>query len=48
MKPFIYMGYGVNKLIFGIIGTEEPEKLGTSDRETVEQIRENPYLQLGQ
>jgi hypothetical protein len=24
MKPFIYMGYGVNKLIFGITGTEEP------------------------
>ncbi|MEY3334630.1 MAG: hypothetical protein RLZZ176_2933, partial [Cyanobacteriota bacterium] len=23
--PFIYMGYGVNKLIFGITGTEEPE-----------------------
>jgi len=25
MKPFIYMGYGVNKLIFGITGTEEPK-----------------------
>jgi hypothetical protein len=24
MKPFIYMGYAVNKLIFGITGTEEP------------------------
>jgi len=24
MKPFIYMGYGVNKPIFGITGTEEP------------------------
>ena len=23
-KPFIYKGYGVNKLIFGITGTEEP------------------------
>ena len=27
MKPFIYMGYGVNKLIFGITGTEEPNIL---------------------
>ena len=27
MKPFIYMGYGVNKLIFGITGTEEPKLL---------------------
>ena len=25
MKPFIYMGYGVNKPIFGITGTEEPK-----------------------
>jgi hypothetical protein len=25
MKPFIYMGYGINKLIFGITGTEEPK-----------------------
>jgi hypothetical protein len=24
MKPFIGMGYGLNKLIFGITGTEEP------------------------
>lgn len=24
MKPFVYMGYGENKLIFGITGTEEP------------------------
>jgi len=24
MKPFVYMGYGGNKLIFGITGTEEP------------------------
>ena len=27
MKRFIYMGYGVNKLIFGITGTEEPNLL---------------------
>ncbi|BAZ84730.1 hypothetical protein NIES806_09220 [Dolichospermum compactum NIES-806] len=27
MKPFIYMGDGVNKLIFGITGTEEPQYL---------------------
>ena len=27
MKPFIYMGYGVNKPIFGITGTEEPKKI---------------------
>jgi hypothetical protein len=25
MKPFIGMGYGLNKLIFGITGTEEPK-----------------------
>jgi hypothetical protein len=24
IKSFIYMGCGVNKLIFGITGTEEP------------------------
>jgi hypothetical protein len=27
MKPFIYMGYGVNNLMFGITGTEEPKIL---------------------
>jgi hypothetical protein len=27
IKSFIYMGCGVNKLIFGITGTEEPEFL---------------------
>ena len=27
MKPFIGMGYGLNKLIFGITGTEEPKVL---------------------
>jgi len=26
IKSFIYMGCGVNKLIFGITGTEEPKK----------------------
>jgi len=25
IKSFIYMGCGVNKLIFGITGTEEPK-----------------------
>ena len=30
MKPFIYMGYGVNKPIFGITGTEEPKLFDTS------------------
>jgi hypothetical protein len=30
MKPFIYMGYGVNKLIFGRTGTEEPLFLSAS------------------
>ena len=28
MKPFIGMGYGLNKLIFGITVTEEPYLLG--------------------
>jgi hypothetical protein len=27
IKSFIYMGCGVNKLIFGITGTEEPQLL---------------------
>jgi hypothetical protein len=31
IKSFIYMGCGVNKLIFGITGTEEPGKLRLSD-----------------
>ena len=30
MKPLIYMGYGVNKLIFGITGTEEPKLVSTT------------------
>ncbi|WP_242032230.1 HEPN domain-containing protein [Aphanizomenon flos-aquae] len=28
IKSFIYMGCGVNKLIFGITGTEEPKFVG--------------------
>jgi hypothetical protein len=28
IKPFIYMGYEVNKLIFGITGMEEPKVMG--------------------
>jgi hypothetical protein len=32
IKFFIYMGCGVNKLIFGITGTEEPLVLSLKDR----------------
>ena len=38
MKPFIYMGYGINKLIFGITGTEEPKILIKSLKETFEEM----------
>ncbi|MEY2911127.1 MAG: hypothetical protein RLZZ184_436 [Cyanobacteriota bacterium] len=31
MKPYIYMGYRVNKLIFGITGTEKPLNLGLAN-----------------
>jgi hypothetical protein len=35
MKPFIGMGYGLNKLIFGITGTEEPKYIAVSVHQNI-------------